>query len=71
MVAWLSLALGVLSLLSSLTALVILLTVRAAVAELRASIAERQEERCRECRKEFVARREFRQFQARFGEEVS
>ncbi len=43
-------------------ALLAVLSTRAAVAELRADLAERQETRCQQCRREFVSRREWDQF---------
>jgi hypothetical protein len=49
--------------------LLVALWTRAAVAELRASITEKQEVRCRQCRKELVSRRELEPFK-KFAEEA-
>jgi hypothetical protein len=50
--------------------LLVALWTRAAVAELRASITEKQEARCRQCRNDFVSRNEFKQFEKFAGEEA-
>ncbi len=47
----------------SVSCLIVALWTRAAVAELRANLAERQEQRCKACKEELVSRREFEQFE--------